>query len=141
MHLTCGKTVPEVGLEPSSGPCKYEGTPENISNTPQSGRCSAQSKPKVWTLSTPFFLPQSSSEADITRAFPCDETSVIGVNDRGRIAPELLDESVIGPKTQVFRDIRPSRHQAGHETRSVAHQPKLPQFQIIMPAPLGHHGQ
>ena len=48
--LTCGNTVPEVGLEPGSSPCKHWTPAETYGIRPGP-------RPKVWTLSTPPFLP------------------------------------------------------------------------------------
>ncbi|MEC5181266.1 hypothetical protein RCH07_002631 [Arthrobacter sp. CG_A4] len=51
--LTCGNTVPEVGLEPGSSPCKAATPPQTSPIRPSPAPVRPSPRPKVWTLSTP----------------------------------------------------------------------------------------
>ncbi|MCB5292368.1 hypothetical protein BJQ90_01803 [Arthrobacter sp. SO3] len=55
--LTCGNTVPEVGLEPGSSPCKHWIPAETSAIRPSPAPVRPSPRPKVWTLSTPPNLP------------------------------------------------------------------------------------
>ncbi len=62
--LTCGNTVPEVGIEPDSGPCKHWAPAETCRIPPSPPPVQPDPKPSVCTLCTSLFLLCGSTPAD-----------------------------------------------------------------------------